>query len=84
MTGRGREIVEVMMRRSISIVCVQETKWTGKSARELGDGYKLFYSGGGKAKNGVGVILAPDLKTQVVEVEQGLYINIKSLGGKTQ
>ena len=43
MTGRReRELVEVCKRRDIGILCVQETKWTGKSARELGEGYKIF------------------------------------------
>ena len=37
MTGRGRELVEVSKRRNIAILCVQETKWTGKSAIELGE-----------------------------------------------
>ena len=45
MTGRGRELVEVCKRRNMGILCVQETKWTGKSARELGEGFKILYSG---------------------------------------
>lgn len=46
LTGKSREIVDVMQRRGISVMCLQELKWTGQSAKELGDGYKLFYSGG--------------------------------------
>jgi len=34
-----------MQRRKINALCIQEMKWTGQSARELGDGYKVFYSG---------------------------------------
>ena len=45
MTGRGRELVEVCKRRNIGILCVQETKWTGKSAKELGEGLNILYSG---------------------------------------
>ena len=38
MTGRGRETVDAMSRRRVEILCVQETKWSGKSARQLGNG----------------------------------------------
>ena len=57
-----------MMRRKIEVMCVQETRWKGKSARELGEGYKIFYSGEKNGMNGVGVILSPTLKTKVIEV----------------
>ena len=42
MTGRGRELAEEMGRRSIDVMCVQETKC--RAAKELGGGYKIFYS----------------------------------------
>jgi len=64
LTGRSREIVDVMQMRKICIMCVQETKWMGKRAKELGDGYKIIYSGGKQKKNGVGVILDPGSKTK--------------------
>ena len=56
MTGRGRELVEVCKRRNIGILYVQETKWTGKSARELGEGFKILYSGEKSSRNGGGSI----------------------------
>ena len=59
MTGRGREIVEVSKRRNIGILCVQETKWTCKSARELGEGFKILYSGEKSSRNGVGGLSEP-------------------------
>ena len=43
-------------------------KWTGQSAKELGDGYKVFYSGSKDKKNGVGVVLDPEWKAAVVDV----------------
>ncbi|XP_034047688.1 collagen alpha-2(V) chain [Thalassophryne amazonica] len=46
----------------------EETKWSGKSARELGDGYKIYYSGEGSKLNGVG-ILSPKHKEGVIKVE---------------
>ena len=70
MTGRGRELVEVFKERKIKIACVQETKWTGKSARELGEGYKIFYSGSQNTRNGVGVILDQTYKAKVIEVSR--------------
>lgn len=45
MTGRGREVVELMKMRRVNILCVQETRWKGNKAKELGEGYKLYYSG---------------------------------------
>ena len=70
MTGRGREIVEVCKRRRLDLLCVQETKWSGKSSRKLGENYRIIYSGENSKRNGVGVILSPQLSEQVVEVER--------------
>ena len=58
MTGRGRELVEEMGRRNIDVMCVQETKWRGNAARELGEGYKIIHSGESNKRNGVGIILS--------------------------
>ena len=54
MTGKSRELADMMKTRRIDVMC-QETRWGGNKARELGDGCKLFYSGGKKARNGVGI-----------------------------
>ena len=62
MTRRGRELVEVCKRRSIAFLYVQESKWTGKSGRELGEGFKLLYSGEKISRNGVGGHLSPEFK----------------------
>ena len=43
MTGKSRELAEMLDSRRIDIACVQETKWKGSKAREIRDGYKLFY-----------------------------------------
>ena len=45
MTGRGRELVDLMERRKVDILCLQETKWKGSKARNIGGGCKLFYNG---------------------------------------
>ena len=68
MTGRGREIVDVMQRKKVDIICVQETRWKGQKAKEIGEGYKLYYVGKDTKRNGIGVILSPGLKDGVLQV----------------
>ena len=38
MTGKARELVDMMQRRKVDILCVQETRWKGSKARSLGAG----------------------------------------------
>uniref|UniRef100_A0A3B3BTI6 ribonuclease H n=1 Tax=Oryzias melastigma TaxID=30732 RepID=A0A3B3BTI6_ORYME len=70
MTGKGRELVDMMQRRKVDILCVQETRWKGSKARSLGAGFKLFYHGGDGKRNGVGVILKEEFVRSVVEVKR--------------
>ena len=70
MTGRGQEVVDVMERRKINIMCVQEAKWKGSKARELGNGLKLFYIGEDERGNGVGIILNDEMKKGVLSVKR--------------
>ncbi|XP_019229364.1 PREDICTED: craniofacial development protein 2-like [Nicotiana attenuata] len=53
----------------VNIACVQETRWAGSKARNV-DGYKLWYSGVMKGKNGVGILVDMDLRESVVEVRR--------------
>ncbi|XP_068235528.1 uncharacterized protein [Palaemon carinicauda] len=54
MTGKGRELVDLMERRKIGVLCVQETKWKGNKAKELGEGCKFCNSGANmEGRNGV-------------------------------
>ncbi|XP_068247987.1 craniofacial development protein 2-like [Palaemon carinicauda] len=54
-----------------SAVCVQETRWKGNNARELGEGCKLYYSGANmEGTNGIGVILSKELKEKLIEVNR--------------
>ena len=42
LTSRLAELVDAMVRRNVSILCVQETKWVGEEARIIEPwGYKL-------------------------------------------
>ena len=49
---------------------MEETKWIGKTTRQLGNGCKLFYSGYGKKTNGVGTVLRMKMTEKVVEVDR--------------
>ena len=74
LTGKSREVADMMKRRKIQILCLQETRWTGgKSggkARTIGDGYKLYYSGGGRPRNGVAICLSEEWQDRVIATER--------------
>ncbi|KAI5611767.1 hypothetical protein C0J50_1408 [Silurus asotus] len=86
MTGKGREVADMMERRkvdmlcvqetkwkmskAVDMLCVQETKWKGSKSRNIGGGFKLFYHGVDGKKNGVGVILKEEYSKSVVEVKR--------------
>ena len=57
MTGKGREVADLMEQNGVDILCVQETRWKGEKARCISGGYKMWYCGSGNKKNGVGIIL---------------------------
>ena len=72
LTGKLREIVDTATRRRVNILCVQETKWTGQKAKEVEDtGFKLWYTGKERNKNGVGILVDKSLKNGVVEETRG-------------
>ncbi|KAM2059070.1 hypothetical protein ACFX16_031583 [Malus domestica] len=65
------EVVEVMVRRMINIMCLQETKWVGLKAKDLeNSGFKLWYSGTNRTRNGVGIIVDKTLTQDVVDVKR--------------
>ena len=68
MTGKRHEIVKLMVEKNIEILCVQETRWGGSKAYGIGNGFKMFYHGHDNRRNGVGVIVSPELKDKVIEV----------------
>ena len=45
MTGRGRELADMMEQRNVDILCQRETKWKRSKERNIGGGCKLFYNG---------------------------------------
>ena len=71
MTGRGRELADLMERRKVGVLCVQETRWKGDKAKELGGGCKLLRSGANKqGRNGVGIVISKDLKEDLISVSK--------------
>ncbi|KAK3553264.1 hypothetical protein QTP86_032782 [Hemibagrus guttatus] len=66
--GKGRELADVMERRKVDILCVQETRWKGSKAHSIGAGFKLFYYGVDSKRNGVGVVLKEEFVRNVLEV----------------
>ncbi|KAK3550119.1 hypothetical protein QTP86_021055, partial [Hemibagrus guttatus] len=67
---KGRELADMMERRKVDILCVQETRWKGSKARSIGAGFKLFYYGGDSKRNGVGVVLKEEFVRNVLEVKR--------------
>ena len=70
MTGWGRELADMMERRNVDILCLQETNWKGSKARNIGGGYKIFYNGADGRKNGIRIVLREELVETVLEVKR--------------
>ncbi|KAK3513818.1 hypothetical protein QTP70_028869 [Hemibagrus guttatus] len=66
--GKGRKLADMMERRKVDILCVQETRWKGSKARSIGAGFKLFYYGVDSKRNGVVVVLKEEFVRNVLEV----------------
>ncbi|KAK3559367.1 hypothetical protein QTP86_012778 [Hemibagrus guttatus] len=69
-SGKGRELADMMERRKVDILCVQETRWKRSKARSIGAGFKLFYYGVDSKRNGVGVVLKEEFVRNVLEVKR--------------
>jgi exonuclease III len=55
----------------VNILCVQETKWTCQKAKEVENtGFKLWYIGKKRSKNGIGILIDKSLKNEVVAVRR--------------
>ncbi|MCJ8749466.1 hypothetical protein PDJAM_G00176570 [Pangasius djambal] len=79
MTGKGRELADMMERRKVDILCVQETRWKGSKARSIGAGFKLFYCGVDSKRNGVGVVLKEEFVKMSLKLEiEGVMLNVVS------
>ena len=72
------ESVDVMHRRKIDTIGLQETKWRGEKAK-LDEECKLLYSNVDGIRNVVGKVLGRDLKDKIVNVKrvEGRILSIK-------
>ena len=52
------------------VLCLQETKWKGSKARNIGGGCKLFYNGADGRRNGIGIVVREELVKSVLEVKR--------------
>ncbi|EPB67156.1 hypothetical protein ANCCEY_13749 [Ancylostoma ceylanicum] len=59
-----------MKRRRIDVLCLQETRWKGCKAKEVGERIKLFYYGVETKKNGVAIAVAGTLKEHVLSLNR--------------
>ncbi|KAK3569841.1 hypothetical protein QTP86_005854 [Hemibagrus guttatus] len=70
MFGKGSELSDMMERRKVDLLCVQETRWKGSKAHSIGAGFKLVYHGVDTKRNGVGVVLKEEYRGNVLEVKR--------------
>ena len=70
MIGRERELADLMEQRNVDILCLQETKWKGTKARNIGGGYKLFYNGANGRKNDIKIVVMEELAESVLQVKR--------------
>ena len=59
-----------MERRNVDILCLQETKWKGSKARNIGGGFKLFYNGADGRRNGIRIWVREKMGESVLEVKR--------------
>ncbi|XP_042894046.1 uncharacterized protein LOC122267910 [Penaeus japonicus] len=62
---RKRERADLMQRKKVDVLCLQETKWDGQKAKEMGEGYKLYYSGVENKRNGIVIVLSPEMRVML-------------------
>lgn len=67
-TMKGRVLTGTFGRRYVNILCVQETKQKKDKAKEIGNEYKMKYTGKTSKRNIIGVMLDEAMKTNVEEM----------------
>uniref|UniRef100_A0A1W7R9N5 Endonuclease-reverse transcriptase HmRTE-e01 n=1 Tax=Hadrurus spadix TaxID=141984 RepID=A0A1W7R9N5_9SCOR len=69
LTGRIEEIIDCMKEKKLDLLGISETKWKGKGNMTLRDGYRLYWSGGKEAKNGVGFIMRGEIQDHLEQIK---------------
>ena len=70
MSGKWGGMSETLKRCWLDICRLQKVRWKGQGSKMIGNGFKFLWSGGWKAENGVGVIVANWLIRKMVGVER--------------
>ena len=74
MRGKGVEVVEMMERRQLEVLCIQKTKWKGDRARTMMEGYKLLHAGGDGISNSVGIIVSEEVARNGLAVASSFFL----------
>ena len=89
MNQKSYQLEDVMIRRRIHILCVQETKWRNQSNKSRfldtrTKEYKIHYHGIENQRNGVGIILSAELQKNVIDIKKvsDRLMSIKIVVGK--
>jgi exonuclease III len=69
LNGRIEEIIDIMKQQKLDIIGCSETKWKGNGAKDLREGYRLWWSGGKKGRNGVAFVTNEKSTIRVIDVE---------------
>ncbi|CAG5046301.1 unnamed protein product [Parnassius apollo] len=70
LTGKTKELASLFKRKRVDFICLQETRWTGSKARNIGEGYKLMYVGAKHGRNGVAIAVKEDHLENILEVNR--------------
>ena len=62
------ELVKMMNRRKMEVLCGQQTKWRGDRPRNMAEVYKMLHAGGDGRSTGVGIIVNEEISKEVVRV----------------
>ena len=57
-------------KREVDIACLQEAKWRGQETKNIGEGFKLCWSGSKEAANGVAIVVSSSLVDKFLEVKR--------------
>ena len=55
--GKSLVVTNMMGRRKLEMLCIQETRWKADRARTLAGGYKMLHAGRDGKSSGVGIIV---------------------------
>ena len=70
MTGRRRELADMMEQRNADILCLQKTKQKGSKGRNIGGECKLFYNRAHERKNEIEIVVREKLVESFLEVKR--------------